>query len=82
MGHPDYSEFIEYIEEVQDALHDLKAALARAEREGYDCEELSSGEVDDMIASVKAQLDELEALDRAYPTTELDRIGMSERDFF
>lgn len=78
----DYQEYMSYIEDVKDALKDVKEALERAEREGYDCEEISSGEVDSMIVSVQAQLDELEELDRKYPTSELDRIGMTERDFF
>lgn len=82
MGHIDYSEYISYIEDVLDALHDLKNALEEAEGENYDCEELTSGEVDDMIVSVKQQIEELEELNRKFPTSELDRIGMTERDFF
>lgn len=82
MGHIDYSEYISYIEDVLDALHDLKDALEEAEGENYDCEELTSGEVDDMIISVKQQIEELEELNRKFPTSELNRIGMTERDFF
>lgn len=78
----DYQEYMSYIEDVKDALKDVKDALERAEREGYDCEELSSGEVDSMIVSVQAQLDELEELDRRYPTTDYERYGVNERDFF
>lgn len=82
MEHKDYAEYISYIEDVLDALHDLKDVLERAEREDYDCEELTSGEVDDMIISVKQQIEELEELDHTFPTSDLDRIGMKESDFF